>query len=351
MNILDRIAALDKTERYVFMSELHEKGLTDDLLRYIAGVSDADAEKFLSVFSRVERDHVMSELERFRPVTASSMEASGLLLEDTLNRMDGLKEHYESISRQAENQISINRDFMKEWLTREKPVSDQSLEKPCPPVQKMPAIDAKITPLPPAVRETLLRNDLFSLIRDRKSHRKFTDEALTLDELSFLLWSTQGVKKVLGSGVATIRTVPSAGARHPFETYIAINNVTGLKPGMYHYLPVEHAVEFMFDDKDMEAQLIECGVGQRFVGECAACFFWSCIPYRGEWRYTTASHKNMLLDAGHVCQNLYLACEAIACGTCAIGAYHQGKTDAYLRLDGYEEFVVYLSPVGKVKTP
>jgi nitroreductase len=53
------------------------------------------------------------------------------------------------------------------------------------------------------------------------------------------------------------------------------------------------------------------------------------------------------LDAGHVCQNLYLAAEAIGCGACAVGAYDQGALDALLRLDGEEEFVLYLAPVGR----
>ena len=56
----------------------------------------------------------------------------------------------------------------------------------------------------------------------------------------------------------------------------------------------------------------------------------------------------MLLDAGHVCQNLYLACESLGLGTCAIGAYSQEKLDAFLGLDGQEEFAVYLSPVGRI---
>ena len=73
---------------------------------------------------------------------------------------------------------------------------------------------------------------------------------------------------------------------------------------------------------------------------------WSCIPYRGEWRYTVRAHKVMLVDVGHVGQNLYLACEAMGLGTCAIGAYDQLKTDAFLRLDGHDEFVLYLAPVG-----
>jgi SagB-type dehydrogenase family enzyme len=58
------------------------------------------------------------------------------------------------------------------------------------------------------------------------------------------------------------------------------------------------------------------------------------------------AHKVMLLDAGHLCQNLYLACEAIGLGTCAIGAYDQNKIDTFINVDGEDEFVVYLSPVG-----
>ena len=66
-----------------------------------------------------------------------------------------------------------------------------------------------------------------------------------------------------------------------------------------------------------------------------------------EWRYGLAAHKVIAPDAGHVCQNLYLACEAISAGTCAIAAYHQERMDALLRVDGEEEFTIYLAPVGK----
>jgi len=88
---------------------------------------------------------------------------------------------------------------------------------------------------------------------------------------------------------------------------------------------------------------------QPFVGQAAACFIWSAVPYREEWRYGTQAAKGILLDAGHVCQNLYLACESIGCGTCAIAAYRQEELDRFLGLDGEDELVVYLAPVGKVE--
>jgi SagB-type dehydrogenase family enzyme len=70
-----------------------------------------------------------------------------------------------------------------------------------------------------------------------------------------------------------------------------------------------------------------------------------------EWRYDVAAHKVIAIDAGHVCQNLYLACEAIGAGTCAIAAYDQEAVDGLLRIDGKDEFAVYLAPVGKTKMP
>ena len=67
-----------------------------------------------------------------------------------------------------------------------------------------------------------------------------------------------------------------------------------------------------------------------------------------EWRYDIAAHKVIAIDAGHVCQNLYLACEAINAGTCAVAAYNQSLMDKLLKIDGDEEFTIYMAPVGKV---
>jgi nitroreductase len=61
-----------------------------------------------------------------------------------------------------------------------------------------------------------------------------------------------------------------------------------------------------------------------------------------EWRYGPAAHRVLPLDAGHVCQNLYLAAEAIGAGVCAVGAYDQQA------LDGDEGFALYLAPAGKM---
>ena len=87
--------------------------------------------------------------------------------------------------------------------------------------------------------------------------------------------------------------------------------------------------------------------GQNFIAASAVTFFWTVIPARMEWRYDLAAHKVIAIDAGHVGQNLYLACQSIDAGCCAVAAYDQSACDQLLGVDGEEEFTIYLAPVGK----
>jgi SagB-type dehydrogenase family enzyme len=233
------------------------------------------------------------------------------------------------------------REVVNFWTTRQS-------EGFCPPpVQKLVHPDSKIVPLPNQEAWSIQPCDLQTAIASRESHRRFTAESLSLDELAFLLWATQGVKKELHEA-AVLRTVPSAGCRHPFETYLAILRVEGLEIGIYRYLPLDHSLVFVKTVDTLAAHLTAATRGQSFTGQAAVTFLWTAIPERTEWRYAEASYKVIALDAGHVCQNLYLACEAIGAGTCAIAAYEQTLVDVLLGVDGDDEFCIYIAPVGKV---
>lgn len=146
-----------------------------------------------------------------------------------------------------------------------------------------------------------------------------------------------------------LRTAPSGGARHPFETYLFANRVEGVPAGLYRYLPLEHKLLFLKEDPDQSRKVVEACCGQPFVAEAAALFVWTTIPYRTEWRYSVLSPKIIALDAGHLCENLYLAAESIGAGTCGIGAYFQEEMDQLLGIDGEEEFTIYAAPVGKIE--
>jgi SagB-type dehydrogenase family enzyme len=246
--------------------------------------------------------------------------------------------------------IKQHREFLKDSLRKEYDFSrtDQYKGVPAPPVQKPYDPEARrISLLSPADWQKSINTDLTSAIINRESRRHYAPDPLTLAELSFLLYCTQGLRQA-PHPLAALRTVPSAGARHSFETYLLVSNVEGADPGLYRYLPLEHEMVILDEIENMEIQISLACFGQQFTGQGAVTFVWTTIPYRMEWRYGPLAHRVILIDAGHVCQNLYLACEAIGAGTCGVAAYDQEGVDDLIGVDGEEEFTVYLAPVGKV---
>jgi SagB-type dehydrogenase family enzyme len=243
-----------------------------------------------------------------------------------------------------------NRDFLTDRIRKEIDFSktDQNRRIAPPPIEK---------PFPPGAKRIHLPKDdswaefgalgLLEAIKNRKSHRTYLNQTLKLEELSFLLWATQGIRLQIDPGHA-YRTVPSAGCRHALETYLCVLKVAELDPGIYRYLPLEHQLLHEFSEEGLAEKLVRAAYRQPYPGKAAVSFIWTAIPYRMEWRYGLAAHKVIALDAGHVGQNLYLACQAVGCGTCAIAAYDQDAMDRLLKIDGEDEFVIYLAPVGKV---
>jgi len=227
--------------------------------------------------------------------------------------------------------------------------TDQNQGVPAPPIERPYPDDSILIDLPgPDKWENIPQTDIMHAIGNRRSHRVYLNQSLSLEELAYLLWATQGLRGKEFNGHA-YRNVPSAGCRHALETYLAIFNVEKLASGVYRYLPLSHQLVFEFKDEMLSEKMIIASLSQPYPGKSAVTFIWAALPYRMEWRYGLAAHKVIALDAGHVCQNLYLACEAIDAGTCAIAAYDQEELDELLGLDGEEEFAVYLAPVGKIK--
>jgi len=234
------------------------------------------------------------------------------------------------------------RGFLKayQWSKFEQINSDQQLGLPRPELQKATPPNAVLIDLVPPGEFTVGGTSTIDVIRDRVSHRQFTKEHLTLEELSFLLWATQGVRdKVFDGGITYVmRNVPSGGNRHPIETYLSIHHVEGIQPGLYRYLPIDHKLVQEKLDPDLSEQVKQASLNQNngseaqpyyFIKEAAVVFIWTAIPYRSEWRYHTAA-------------------ASIGAGTCAVGAYDQLKMNQLLDVDGEDEFVIYMAPVGKI---
>lgn len=221
---------------------------------------------------------------------------------------------------------------------------------PAPPMQKPFPADSVCVDLPDGLKalNQVGQMPLSTAIIQRESVREFSEQSLSLEELSAILYATQGVREVASSTTA-LRTVPSAGSRHAFETYVVVNRVEGLSPGLYRYLPFDGKLLHIRTDPQIGKVAALACLGQMFVANAAITLFWTVIPERMEWRYDLAAHKVLALDVGHVCQNLYLVCTAIGAGTCAIAAYDQEACDHLLGADGGEEFTIYIAPVGKCR--
>jgi len=259
------------------------------------------------------------------------------------------------------NMPKTKRELLKayEWANFEQFSTDQQQGLPRPDIQKPVPPGAQLIDLVPPDQFTIGDSSVVDVIRQRKSHRYFKPDAMNLEELSFLLWATQGMRdKSIEGGLTYLwRNVPSGGNRHPMETYLSIHNVDGIEAGLYRYLPIEPKLVQERLDPDIPEMVNQgsrdqnSGTNQEpyyFIKEAAVVFIWTALPYRSEWRYHRAAAKLTALDAGHICQNLYIAAGAIGCGTCAVGAYDQAKMNSLVEVDGEDEFVIYMAPVGKL---
>ncbi len=235
--------------------------------------------------------------------------------------------------------------FMRE--TRHRRIqSPQSLGLPQPPLELPLPHNAQLIDLPRPDTLNIPPADLLTLVNRRETLRKYTDQALTLEELSFLLWCTQGVKEITRRP-ATLRTVPSAGARHPFESLVLVNRVGDLAPGLYRFAASKHALVAQDLSPEINERITQACGDQNQIRTSAATFLWMAVVERMTWRYPERGYRYMHLDAGHVCQNLYLAAEAIGCGACAIAAFDDDALNETLALDGEDCFVIYLASLGK----
>ncbi|MBN2852459.1 MAG: SagB/ThcOx family dehydrogenase, partial [Clostridia bacterium] len=198
---------------------------------------------------------------------------------------------------EAENEASKGIGFRFQKLTSYlyKVVSDQQNGVKCPPPYK--TIEGDLIELPDIKEFTPVADSFSQLNQSRKSRREYSDEPLTLKEISYLLWHTQSVKKELKNERVHIgfRFVPSAGCRHPFETYLQINRVEGLQSGLYFYQSDKHALILLNNSSETKQFCTDTCAGQGIADTAAVVFMWTAIPYRTTWRYCQRGFRYIYL--------------------------------------------------------
>lgn len=185
---------------------------------------------------------------------------------------------------------------------------------------------------------------LDELLRRRRSVRRFSREAVSMEELSYLLWACDGITR--RERGYEFRTAPSAGALYPVETYVTINNVEGAAPGIYHYSVKHHTLE-QIRKGHLGEETARAALDQGMCASAPLTFIWTAVFERSRWKYGERAYRYVYLDAGHRAQNLALAAVSLGLGSCQIAAAFDDEVNELLGVDGEEESVLYMSVVGR----
>ncbi len=212
--------------------------------------------------------------------------------------------------------------------------------EPASPFKEYP--EAPFIPLPRP--EPLGKMSVEEALEKRRSIRDYAPEPISLEELSLLLHLADGIT-LWRYGIG-FRTAPSAGSLYPIEIYLVVNRVEGLKPGIYHYNVRSHALELLREGDFRQEMIFSC-VGQEMPGDAAVTFILTAIFQRTRWKYRERAYRYILLEGGHIGQNIYLGATAMGLGACAIGAFLDDPVNGLLGVDGKEEAAIYILTVGK----
>jgi SagB-type dehydrogenase family enzyme len=192
-------------------------------------------------------------------------------------------------------------------------------------------------PVSPATKE------LPDILQKRKSIRSYSHKPITIEQLSFLLWASTGIQRVEQG--FEYRTAPSAGGLYPIETYLIVNNVEHLDPGIYHYAIKGHLLEVL-QQGDFSVDIAQAALEQPMCADAAVVFIWTAIFNRSKWKYCQRAYRYIYLDVGHIAENLALTATGIGLGSCQIGALFDDEVNKLIDVDGSEESVIYMTTAG-----
>jgi len=178
---------------------------------------------------------------------------------------------------------------------------------------------------------------------NRRSRRVFSNDSLSLFEVSQILWAGQGI-----SSPRNFRTVPSAGALYPIDLYVVVSNVETLSKGVYKYIPIGHKLEKV-KDGDKREELYKSCYSQDSVNMAPLSVVIIGVYDKTMQKYGERGRQYLHIEVGCAVQNIYLEVESLALGTVCIGAFDDAKIRRVLSLSDKEvPFVVM--PIGKIKT-
>lgn len=209
--------------------------------------------------------------------------------------------------------------------------------------------DAPKIKLPSPDYKGLILEEVLRRRRSIRSEDDFSDEALSLQELSQLLFAADGITGELKDGGIKLRTAPSGGALYPIEIYLVANRVKELEPGVYHYSVLDHSLELLKKGSFQKEAVFSCA-GQEEAGRAAVVFIFTGIPARSTKKYDVRGWRYIYLETGYISQNIYLETVSLGLVSTAMGAFYDDEISKLIGIDNRKEVPLHTHVVGRPKT-
>lgn len=190
-------------------------------------------------------------------------------------------------------------------------------------------------------------DELRRLVHSRCSVRKFSREMISLQDISYILYSSCGLIHTDGDFNHTRRPYPSAGARYSLEMYPLVLNVQGLKQGVYHYNVRDNVLELLLEE-DLSSWILKVFGQQDWLLTASVIFIITAVLDRTRIKYRDRGYRFALLEAGHMGQNICLFAANRGLGTCALGGYIDVEVDKLLDIQLGRETTLYTIAAGLI---
>jgi SagB-type dehydrogenase family enzyme len=207
---------------------------------------------------------------------------------------------------------------------------------------------SETTTLPYAFDDTSMSKTLREIVAKRRSTREFKGGPVSLNAIAQIIYNAYGVtaRTLLAPGIEQkLRAVPSGGALYPLELYVAAHNVEGLPPGVYHYGVEAHCLELVRPGQ-FNTELGRAVFYEEMFKTVGATFIITGVLRRSSLKYGERAYRFLLLEAGHLAQDIVLTAVALNLGCLTLGGFHDDDVDEVVGVDGVSETSLYAAAIG-----
>ena len=195
---------------------------------------------------------------------------------------------------------------------------------------------------------------LDDVLRSRRTRRgEFATKPVTLKQWSRLLGAACGITgrathPEFPDVVQDLRAWPSGGALYPIEVYLLAIKSSELPRAVFHYQVSSHALAELGpcpDQQRLERLVVADGLWEHASG----LIILTALFARTQVKYGERGYRFMLLDAGHLAQNLLLVCEDLRLAAVPLGGFQDDGVAEVLGLDPAEEGPLYAILIGAAR--